>query len=132
MDGDRCEGHRADGGVRGWFFTNDDWDYLTRDGVLSIARPHSGHITATVAGLGMLAKQIGGLDYWPVYPFVVSLAWPAVGYAAWWTWRRSHVAPMPAAIGATVIVWLVSGAYMQFSHISMAMTLASLIIRANR
>ena len=113
--------------ARGWFFTGDDWDYLARSGWGDVLAPHGGHITAGVAASAIVAKQVAGLDYWPVYPLVVAVVWPAVAYAAWWVWRRSGVAPIPAAGGAVMIGWLVSGAYIQFGHTAMPAALASLL-----
>ena len=42
--------------ARGWFFTGDDWDYLTRDGLGNVFDPHNGHITAIIAGLAVIAR----------------------------------------------------------------------------
>lgn len=112
---------------RGWFFTGDDWDYLARSGWGDVLAPHGGHITTFIAAAAVAARGVAGLDFWPAYPLVISVVWPAVAYAAWWHWRRSGVEPLPAAAGAAVIAWLVTGAYVQFGHMAMASVLATLV-----
>lgn len=113
---------------RGWFFTNDDWDYLTRDGVGDLFQPHAGHITVWLAGIGLVVKPIGRLDYWPVYPAVIAILWSLVPIAAYWAWRRLGADAIPSAIGAAVLAWIATAAYMQFGHVSTVFTFVTLIL----
>ncbi len=113
---------------RGWFFTNDDWDYLTRDGIAEILRPHAGHITAWVAGLAQGIKPIAGLDYWPAYPAVIAILWSSVPLVAFWVWRRSGTDAIPSAIGAAVLAWIATSAFIQFAHVSVIFALLTLIL----
>lgn len=113
---------------RGWFFTNDDWDFVTRDGVGQMFAQHQGHINVFNALAALVLRKLVGIDYWPGYGLFVALAWPALGLVAWWIWRRRGVDPLLASGGAILLVWLGSVAYMQFSHVNPAWALAATLV----
>jgi hypothetical protein len=114
--------------TRGWFFTNDDWDYLSRDGLGQVFEPHGPHITVLNAIAAVAVRQVAGLEYWPGYALVVAVAWPTVAVAAWWVWCRRGVHPLVASGGAVLLTWLGSAAFMQFSHVNPAWAIAATLI----
>jgi len=114
--------------ARGWFFANDDWDYLSRDGLDQVFEPHGPHITVLNAIAAMAVRQVVGLEYWPGYALVVAVAWPTVAVAAWWVWRRRGVHPLVACGGAVLLTWLGSAAFMQFSHVNPAWAIAATLV----
>jgi len=114
--------------TRGWFFTNDDWGYLTRDGIADVFQGWVGNITALVAAYVIAVRDFAGLDYWPWYPLFIALAWPTVGVAAWWAWRRRGVRPYVAAGGAVLLTWIGTSAYMQLGHGGAGYALAAAIV----
>ncbi len=114
--------------TRGWFFTNDDWDYLSRDGLGNVFEPHQGHLNVLNAIAAVAVRQVAGLEYWPGYALVVAVAWPTVALAAWWVWRRRGVHPLVASGGAVFLTWMGSAAYMQFSHVNPAWAIAATLV----
>ncbi|MBU1226227.1 MAG: hypothetical protein KJ698_03300 [Actinobacteria bacterium] len=114
--------------TRGWLFTNDDWDYLTRDGLGQAFLPHQGHINVFIAIAAVGLRRVVALDYWPGYGLVVAVAWPAAALAAWWLWRRRGVHPLLASGGAILIAWSGAASYMAFSQVGPAWALAASLI----
>jgi len=114
--------------TRAWFFTNDDWDYLGRDGPGQVFEPHQSHLNVLNAIAALAVRQLAGLEYWPGYALVVAVAWPVVALAAWWVWRRRGVHPLVASGGAVFITWMGSATYMQFSHVNPAWAIAATLI----
>ena len=81
---------------RGWFYTGDDWDYLTRTGFREVFEPHNGHLTALASGYAMAIRNVFGYDYWPGYAILPALSLPLVGAAAYYVWRRHRINPVVA------------------------------------
>jgi len=101
---------------RGWFFTDDDWDYVTREGWGSTLEPHADHFNVVTSAWALVARGLVGLDYWPGYALFAAIAWSLVGLAAWYVWRRLDVNPLWAAGGAVLLMWLGTSAWIQFGH----------------
>ena len=113
---------------RSWFFTNDDWDYITREGWDSILEPHAGHLNLIASTWAYLVRGIVGLDYWPGYALLEAIAWPLVGLAAWYVWRRKNVDLRWAALGAIFLMWLGTAAWIQFGHAGQGIAAAATIV----
>jgi len=113
---------------RSWFFTNDDWDYITRQGWRSVLDPHADHLNVVAGTWAYVVRGIVGLDYWPGYALLAAIAWPLVGLAAWYVWRRLNVDPRWAALGAIYLMWLGTAAWIQFGHAGQGVAAAATIV----
>lgn len=114
--------------ARGWFFTNDDWDFLTREHWGDITDPHAGHLNVVAATWAYVVRGVVGLDYWPGYALLAALAWPLVGLAAWFVWRRMDVDRRWAAAGACLLMWLGTAAWIQFGHAGQGIAAAGMVV----
>ena len=114
--------------ARNWFFTDDDWDYITRESWGDVLGPHAGHLNVVTAAWAFAVRGIVGLDYWPGYALLAALTWPLVGLAAWHVWRRLGTDPRWAAFGAILLFWLGTASWIQFGHAGQGVAAAAVIV----
>ncbi|MFH2072706.1 MAG: hypothetical protein ABIJ75_07655 [Actinomycetota bacterium] len=112
---------------RGWFFTPDDWDFITREWS-EVLNLHAGHFTVVSSAWALAARTLVGLDYWPGYALLQALAWPLVGLAAWHVWGWMGVDIRWRAAGSVLLMWLGSSAWIQFGHAGAGVAVAATMI----